>query len=192
MSYFGCGTRSNKIGWTLFGLFAVFGVVLMGLLIWQYGDCYEDYGECMDDLLLENKITKRQYTRYKRDRGDIYWDDDMGKTDNVFVNSCEDQLEECAETVLALFAAMVASYVAASIPLYMMCCCSNPPPHHEGQFHVVELPIQALTNRLVNMMSIRQRDNHPSDNRGKTSGQANNIQYGQSTREDYQETVVKV
>eukprot|EP01024_Parvocaulis_polyphysoides_P021952 TRINITY_DN20463_c0_g2_i2.p3 TRINITY_DN20463_c0_g2~~TRINITY_DN20463_c0_g2_i2.p3 ORF type:complete len:199 (-),score=29.35 TRINITY_DN20463_c0_g2_i2:312-908(-) len=165
MSYFGCGTRSNKIGWILFSAFAVLGVIFMAVFIAEFYQCYDDYDDCMTDELVAGNLSIEQYRRYHRSRGQMYWDDDdISKSGNQYVDQCEDKLEECDQTVFGLFVGMVAFYVAASIPLYMMCCCSNPPPHQEGQFGVQQLPIQALTARVTKFMSFNKRPRNDTDN----------------------------
>eukprot|EP01025_Chloroclados_australasicus_P013816 TRINITY_DN16466_c2_g1_i1.p2 TRINITY_DN16466_c2_g1~~TRINITY_DN16466_c2_g1_i1.p2 ORF type:complete len:186 (-),score=15.10 TRINITY_DN16466_c2_g1_i1:573-1130(-) len=151
MSYFGCGTKSNKIGWTFFAVFAVLGVAFMSFFIQQYYDCYDEYDHCITQLLVEGKITSEEYQRYHRPRGSIYYDDDdIGKTGNPYIDQCElDELEECDDRVYGLSASFILCYVIATIPLYMMCCCSHPPPFREGQFQMARLPISAIAARVA-------------------------------------------
>eukprot|EP01026_Neomeris_dumetosa_P016303 TRINITY_DN1618_c0_g2_i1.p2 TRINITY_DN1618_c0_g2~~TRINITY_DN1618_c0_g2_i1.p2 ORF type:complete len:184 (+),score=20.13 TRINITY_DN1618_c0_g2_i1:297-848(+) len=180
MGYFGCGTRSNKIGWSLFAIFIVAGVVFMGVFVQQFYSCYDDYDRCITDLLVQQKITIAEYKRFHRSRGQTYFDDpDIGETGNKYIDYCEEEeLEECDERVLALFSAMLISFIFSTVPLFVMFCCSHPPPLRSGNFVIAQLPLSAVASGMIQKVA-QDRSKVPKEMAQELTVEKNSFQENQ-------------
>eukprot|EP01024_Parvocaulis_polyphysoides_P023846 TRINITY_DN21973_c1_g1_i1.p4 TRINITY_DN21973_c1_g1~~TRINITY_DN21973_c1_g1_i1.p4 ORF type:complete len:168 (-),score=26.08 TRINITY_DN21973_c1_g1_i1:1466-1969(-) len=122
--YCGCGTKGNKIRWTLGILFMVLGVGFLVAMIVSAISAYNDYVDCLEELQKEGKITSRQ-------KKDAENNNAFSDESNVYINECmEDHLR--SGPAGAFFWLMVAFFVAGSIQFYIMCCCAKTPEQLQG------------------------------------------------------------